>query len=635
MSFKVIIKLWQSLPGKFFCLSTKDGDDKWKDHFFAPDEFGSIRQFLTDNEDKNIYFCPHGFNRRSRSKTEAVLPNLLWADLDFADPRTMSPKPTIAIESSPGRFVGLWKTDKTITEALNRRLSYHVEADKAGWDVSQALRVPGTKNYKYKSQPRVRVLWDDGKTWKIKRLEEMLPADTEEGHEGEDLDPREVWKLYEKKLPPWVRRELLTDKMTGRHDRSEMLWKLENACIEAGMSMDEAFCVLKRSIWNKFRGRRNEDEQLRRELSKIVHHQFKSPPSGNRLGKTDEEQSREEYDGDRRFNFRKLASIKREQLDFIWYPYLVRGEVTIVEGDPGLGKSYLTQMIAAHVSTGQELPSTRKMKGKPTKGKVVYFDMENAAGTVTKPRLEDNGFDGLKKLYIMDQFFTIDDDDAMEEIYEHLAEIKPVLCVFDTLNAYIGKADTHKASESTQAIQRFLDIARKFNCAVVVLRHLTKGSGSAMYRGQGSIAFSGTARVVMSVGVDPADTETRAVAITKINFAKAPPALTFRIEERPKEKSAFIFGEYTDLSAQEIMDAASQARAEGRVGNAMQDAMEFLEETLKGVKLDRDKLYRMGEKRSVDVKLLERAAERLGVKRKRTGKGSSKSEEWTIPDTDD
>ena len=60
----LITDVWAEQPGKFFCISTKDGGGKWKDHFFEPSEFGTIRQFLKDNDDKDIYFCPHGFNRR-------------------------------------------------------------------------------------------------------------------------------------------------------------------------------------------------------------------------------------------------------------------------------------------------------------------------------------------------------------------------------------------------------------------------------------------------------------------------------------------------------------------------------------------------------------------------------------------
>lgn len=632
----IILDLWKKQPGKFFCISTKDGGDRWKDHFFSPDQFGEIKGFLRDHSEENIYFCPHGFNRRVRQKGEAVLPNLLWADLDYADPKSIKPKPTIAIESSPGRFVGLWivkgKVDENL-ESINRRLTYFIGADQGGWDLTQVLRFPGTKNFKYTSQPRVRVLWDDGPKYSLKKIESMLPVD-EQKEDGEYLSPGEVFARYEEKLPRWVRRELLATKTVGRSDRSEMLWKLENACLEAGMTMDEAFAVLKRSAWNKFAGRRSEDEQLRRELRKAVANHFKEKPKGadKRHRMSDEEEAEAEKQAKGRFNFIPMKDVQREELDFIWWPYLARSEVSILEGDPGLGKSYLAQMVAARVASGHKIPCAHKGT-KRVQGPVVYFDIENSAGTVTKPRLEDNGYDDLDNYYAIEEPFSIEDDEALDEIYEYLEDIKPALVVFDTLNTYIGKADTHKASEVTQAFGIFKDIAKSFNCAVLVLRHLTKGGGSAIYRGQGSIAFSGSARVVMSVGVDPNDTETRAMAITKINFARAPRALTFRIEERKKGKSEFVWGDFVDLTAQEVMDAAATARAEGKQGNHMQDAMEFLEATITGAAVEEDKLFRMAEKRSIDKRMLERAADRMGVTKKKKGKGASKTTTWIIDET--
>lgn len=624
----IVVELWKRQPGKYFCISTKSPAGKWKDHFFAPEDFGKIRQFLRDYDDHDIYFCPHGFNRRVRQKEEAVIPNLLWADLDYSDPRNekifKGLTPTIAIESSPGRYVGLWELDKPMTEDLNRRLTYHLEADHGGWDLTQVLRFPGTKNYKYKSQPRVRVMWDDGKAYKRKNIESKLPDEDGE-EEGQILSAAEVFSEYEAKLPRWVRRELLAKKITGTADRSEMLWKLENACLEAGMTTDEALAVIKRSAWNKFAGRRNEDAQLRREIEKVVNNQFRDKGKGKEKlkRKSDEEEREEEYES--RFNFIPMAKVQRVNLDFLWEPYLARGEVSILEGDPGLGKSYLAMMVSAMISTGQRIP-TFKRGLLVSQGSVVYFDLENSAGSVTKPRLEDNGFTDLNDYYPIEEGFSIDDEGAIAEIYEHLEVIKPSLLVFDTLNTYIGRADAHKAAEVTQAMGVFKKLAKDFNCAVLVLRHLTKGTGSAMYRGQGSIAFSGSARVVMSVGVDPNDTETRVMCVTKINFAKAPPGLAFRIDEKPKGKSAFVWGGFVNYSAQEVLDAASNARAEGKQGTHMQDAMEFLEATITGAAIEMSKLFRMAEKRSINVQMLERAATKMGVIRK-THKGV---ETWKI-----
>lgn len=634
----LILEIWKQQPGSFFCIATKDGGGKFKETFFAPDEFGSVRKFLRDNDEKDIYWCPHGFNRRARTKVEACLPSLLYADLDFADPRGeifKGLKPTYVIESSPARFVGLWALTEPMDENVNRRLTYFVEADHGGWDITQLFRVPGTINYKYKTRPKVRVLWDDGPTYSLKRIKNRLPD--EQAMDGEILSAKEVFEEYNNKLPFWVRKELIAKKIIGKADRSEMLWKLENACIEAGMSVDQAVAVIKPSVWNKFAGRRTEDHHLRRELSKIIDHQFNQKPSGRLAykNKSDAEESRDEKPL-KRFNFTPISEIQEEEIDWLWWPYLAKRQLTILEGDPGLGKSYLAQMVAAKIAAGERIPSMRK--GQPVvKGGVVYFDLENDARAVTKPRLRMNGYGHLSNYHPVEEPFSIDDDSAMEEIYEDLEIIQPRLIVFDTLNTYIGKADTHKASETAQAMGIFKKLAMDFDCAVLVLRHLVKSGGAAINAGQGSMSFTGSARIVLSCGVDPNDSDTRMMAVTKTNLSVKPKeALAFRIEGKSNDDSEFIWGGFQEMNSQEIIDAAREMRKTGTAGSHMQDAMEFLENAITDNPTEVDKLMRMAEKRSVNLDMVKRAAEKMSViKKKIKGVMTWSLKKNEVPDEDD
>jgi hypothetical protein len=273
----IIVSLWKQQSGKFFCLSTKDPETKkWRDKFFHRDELYKVDKFLNDNRGRDIYACPHGFSRERRLKPYAVPPKLLWADLDERDPRKIKIKPTIAFESSPGRYVGLWVTDRPVTEELNRRLAYFLGSDKSGWDFTQVLRlISGTINHKYEAEPKVKIVWRDGPEYTIAEIEKRLPKDAAPGDSGQESDAAAVFKKYERKLPHWVRRELVGGKpVPGK--RSEMLWKLEQTLIEKGLTTGEAFLLIKSSPWNKFAGRRDEDDQLRRELEKAVNHHFKA-----------------------------------------------------------------------------------------------------------------------------------------------------------------------------------------------------------------------------------------------------------------------------------------------------------------------------------------------------------------------
>ena len=309
----IIDRIWAQQPGDYFFICTKSGSGHFREHVFKRSEIRHLGQFLKENDDKDIYFCPHGFSRPKRRKEFAVLPKLLWADLDEVDPRECKLKPTIAFESSPGRFVGLWIVDKTIEEDINRRLTYFLDADHGGWDLTQVLRVPGTTNYKYSSTPKVRILYDDGPSYKLNALIKKLPE--EETHEN--LDASEVYERYQKMLAPWLRRELMTQNVpTGK--RSEMIWKLEHALLEAGLSKDETFVLIKASGWNKFKGRSSEDEQLRRELDKVVGARMKGGAVKSTLK--------------HKYLTRSMAEVEAEEIDWLWYPILARGEITIIEG---------------------------------------------------------------------------------------------------------------------------------------------------------------------------------------------------------------------------------------------------------------------------------------------------------------
>src|SRR5262249_29254623 len=153
----------------------KDKNDRWTDHAFRRGDL--IEKFISDkNKDGcNVYFCPHGFNKKSRTKECAALPRLLYADLDEADPRDIAIRPTIAWESSPDRYAAIWMIDREMTEDLNRRMTYAMGADNGGWDLTQVLRIPGSVNFKYEPAASGRLMWQSGPTYSVTDLNRRLP----------------------------------------------------------------------------------------------------------------------------------------------------------------------------------------------------------------------------------------------------------------------------------------------------------------------------------------------------------------------------------------------------------------------------------------------------------------------------
>ncbi len=627
-----VTDFWKGQPGSYFFLSTKDRKGNWEDHSFRKGHWKRVQKFIADNNDKDLYWCVHGFTRPRRLKRCAMEPHWAYADLDEVNPRELSDlMPTVAIQTSPGRYHGWWDLgDDFLTWELNRRLTYHLGADHGGWDPTQVLRIPGTVNYKYPAAPKVKLLWEDGPIYSVRKLTRMLPRESAIRTEDKGIAAG-LYKKYEPKLTPWTRRTLFKGK-AQRGKRSEVLWKLNNELLEAGVPGDDIFELIRASHWNKFATRRNGDEQLRRELDKAMNKHFRVVDDIEYTDNVDDDEEEVEDESDYKYLARSMEDVEEENIDWLWYPYLAKGEVTIVEGDPDVGKSYLMQMVSAAIVDRSLLPSVKKVPRK--KGKVAYFDMENSSGTVTKKRLLDNGCVNLKWFFQEEQPFSIDDDEEMDKVYDAVEELRPSLCVFDTLNTYMGGANTNTASEVQQTFKYFVDIARRFKCAVVVLRHLTKDTKrKAMYRGQGSIAFTGLARIVLTVGKSPDDDDTRVIAVSKCNVARKPKALTYAIQSLPDElkrtdRSRFIWGKFVDLSADEIVARPTEHKEHAESADA---AAEFLKSFLiAGPKLVA-LILRAGDKQGLKKRKIHHVANELGVIKTSEGFGPNKKAYWELP----
>lgn len=243
----LIVRLWKRQPGKFFCVSVRE---PWFDQFFERDELNDVADYVRDQKraDKDVYFCPHGFDKPRRVKAFAVLPKLLWADLDEADPHEIKYEPSIALESSPGRFVGLWRTDEEVTEELNCRMTRAVGADKGGWALTKVLRFPGTRNRKYKAAPLVKVLWTDGPRYEIARLELKLPKLDLLPHDVADIGEinpasaggwQDVTRRYRlQRLNMSIRQPAPEGK------RSDVIYRVGMDLIERGATPNEVAAVL-------------------------------------------------------------------------------------------------------------------------------------------------------------------------------------------------------------------------------------------------------------------------------------------------------------------------------------------------------------------------------------------------------
>lgn len=261
--------------------------------FEWPDDREDILKHLHDHDGDELYFTPNRFLQESRVRQAVAEETTLWADLDEVDPITdidTGMSPSIAWESSPGRFQAIWLMDSMYIGASegngpNHRLTAAIGADKSGWDTTQLLRVPGRPNHKPKYRAANdgepvpgRLLW--ARANKIYGWQKFIDLPEAQAFDlsGEDveesdldgIDRHEVWARVRLKCSHTVRQYMAmrSRDITKEFDRSEVLWQIERDLADAGCTIHEIIAVVRATAWNKHAGRSNELVQLRSEAIK-------------------------------------------------------------------------------------------------------------------------------------------------------------------------------------------------------------------------------------------------------------------------------------------------------------------------------------------------------------------------------
>lgn len=257
--------------------------------FKWPQDKGRILEHMKAHTHDDLYWCPSIFEKKVRRMDYAMDEHALWADLDQKDPREIEDyPPTIAWESSPGRYQALWLITSGDLQGAswpgneNQRMTYHVGADPSGWDSTQLLRIPGWRNHKpeYRDEgrsPKGKLLWKNGRRYLPDDFEDLpkVEAGAISGDlvdaltdEVERVDRHKVWANVRLKLPKTARELVAAKEAHG--DRSEKLWWLMRCLADVGVSPVEIVAVLRETPWNKFAGRQDELKRLLTEATKAV-----------------------------------------------------------------------------------------------------------------------------------------------------------------------------------------------------------------------------------------------------------------------------------------------------------------------------------------------------------------------------
>jgi len=219
----------------------------------------------------NVWHCAHLLTAKRRVKENAAVITALYVDGDGAQVPPNLPQPTAVVKSSPGREQFYWRLSMPVPpeigEGLNRRLAYALGADKSGWDLTQLLRPPGTKNRKYPDTPAVeveeleKIAHDAGD---LDRLLPQLPKVSRNGHTHDVFLVVPPVALGPEALKVW-RGEKPKAKDTGEVDRSASLMKIGRVLYDAGASRRVVAEALKERdltlSYQKYTNRRDADEQ--------------------------------------------------------------------------------------------------------------------------------------------------------------------------------------------------------------------------------------------------------------------------------------------------------------------------------------------------------------------------------------
>lgn len=302
----------------------------------------------------------------------------------------------------------------------------------------------------------------------------------------------------------------------------------------------------------------------------------------------------------------KMSEIQSQEVAWLWFPFIPYGKLTIVQGDPGDGKTTLVLNIAAKLSKGEGLDSKMKLT-EPLN--VIYQSAEDGLADTVKPRLETAGAN-CENISVIDE--SIKSLSMIDErLEEAVIRTKAKLLILDPIQAYLGGGmDMNRANEARDMTKRLSLLAEKYKCAILLIGHMNKAGGNkAAYRGMGSIDFFAVARSVLLVGRIEGEPDLRAVVQIKNNLAAFGHSKAFRLTETGFE----WIGDY-EITADEVLGGIAPKV------NKLEQAKKMLRELAEtSTSVQSSEIFDMAEDLNISKRTLENAKKELGIKARRIG----------------
>lgn len=217
-----------------------------------------------------------------------------------------------------------------------------------------------------------------------------------------------------------------------------------------------------------------------------------------------------------------MSDIEPQEVEWLWEPYIPQGKITIIQGDPGEGKTTLALALAAGLSKGEPIADGMSCE----KGTVIYQTAEDGLADTVRPRLDEMGAD-CSNVYVIDesqQMLTLCDrriEDAIESVHARLF-------ILDPIQAYLGSdVDMHRANEVRPLLHSFSQVAERTGCAMVLIAHIGKKKQNALRRSLGTMDIPAAARSILFVGHT---SDNRVIAQVKNSLHPLGQSLTFSLD---------------------------------------------------------------------------------------------------------
>ncbi len=333
-----------------------------------------------------------------------------------------------------------------------------------------------------------------------------------------------------------------------------------------------------------------------------------------------------------------MADVIPQGVDWLWSPYIPLSKLTLLEGDPGVGKSWLSLYLGAIVSRGQFFPD---LDGVPRQAlepsNVIYLSAEDGLADTLRPRLDAAGADVNRVFVVTGKAIRAAEGKkvvgvTLADIPELEAALKATGAVFmvvDPIQAFLGpKVDMWRANQTRAVLVGLVDLAERYRCAVLCIRHLAKDQDrKALYRGLGSIDFAAAARSILIAGPDPRNPSRRAIVHLKSNLAALGPSIGYEL----REGQLFWTGR-SDVTA----NSFSRPEDSEADHSALVEAVHFLQTILADGPMPADEVVKAARKAHISEPTLKRARFDAGVGSRRQNKPGGRRGEgdwlWYLKD---